>query len=362
MADDLDDKSLEPTPRRRQQAREAGQVPRSTDLNSAGMLLGGLLVLAAMGGTLLEFLTAFLSDSLGSQQWMTLIRTGGESPAEMVAGQFEPLLAGLGKVLLPPLVLVTLLAVALNVVQSGFLFLPGKAAPDFSRINPAAGLRRIVSGGGLARLALGLVKLSAIVAVAAWDVYSRRDELLAMSHLDLGPIGTLAWQVCLGVSAKAGGALLMLALVDYGFQRWKHERDLKMTPQELREEMRNLQGDPQLAARRKSEQRRLATAGPSPAMLARADLVVIDPDRAAVALRYSPHGMSAPVVVAKGAGGNATRIRTLALERGVSVVESHALARWLLDEVDLEEPVADAHYTAVAEAFAKSLRAQSATV
>ena len=260
MAEFDDEKTLDPTPHRRQQARAAGQVPRSADLSSAGLLLGGLLVLVFTGGALLEFLAGFLTSSLGGQSWQTMLGPGGAADADAVASQWNPFLLSLAKVLLPPLALVTLLGVALNIMQTGFLFLPQKLSPDLARVNPIAGLGRLFSGASAARLTFGVGKLAVIVAVAWASVYPRREELLSIGALDLPEMATCLWDVCFWTCAKMGGALAALAVVDYGLAYWRHERDLKMTPAELREELRNLQGDPQQLARRRAAQRQTMAA------------------------------------------------------------------------------------------------------
>jgi flagellar biosynthetic protein FlhB len=142
-----------------------------------------------------------------------------------------------------------------------------------------------------------------------------------------------------------------LAILDYGYQRWKHEQDLKMTPQEAREEMRNLQGDPQVIARRRGVRRQLAL-NRLPLSLPDADVVITHPTEPAVALRYDAASMAAPVVVAKGAGVIAARIRQLALEGGVPIIEKAAIAEALYKHVDLNRSVPDKLYGGVAEVLA----------
>ena len=235
-----------------------GKSPRSADFTSAGLLLGGLVALVFTGGALVDYLAGLLTTSLGGQSWLHLVHSGTATDAQAVSGQWNALVMGLAKVLLPPLLLVALLAVALNVVQTGFLFLPGKLAPDAGRISPAGGMRRVFSAASGVRLTLGLIKLGVIGAVAFASVYQRRAELVSIGAFDLPQVVTLVWELCLWTCLKVGSALLILAVVDYAYERWKHERDLKMTPDELRDEMRSLRGDPQVTARRRQRQRELS--------------------------------------------------------------------------------------------------------
>lgn len=262
MADSFQEKSLAPTPRRRQQARAEGQVARSSDFASAGLLLGGLVALVFTGGALVDYLAGFLTDSLGGRSWMHLIRSGTPADSAAVIEQWNPLVVELAKVVLPPLVLVALLAVALHVVQTGFLFLPGNSVPDLARLNPLVGWRRIFSGASAVRLLLSMLKLAVISAVAFASVYEHRAELVSIGTFELAEVVAFLWDLCLWTSLKIGSALLILAVVDYGYQRWKHERELRMTPEEMREEMRDLLGDPQLAARRRGERQQMAIREP----------------------------------------------------------------------------------------------------
>jgi flagellar biosynthetic protein FlhB len=148
-----------------------------------------------------------------------------------------------------------------------------------------------------------------------------------------------------------GFVLLLLAILDYGVQRWKHEQDLRMTHQEIREEMKNVQGDPQIAARRRAIQRQMVMHRISNSV-PKADVVVTNPTELSIAIQYDPQEMAAPVVVAKGAGVLAQRIRRLALENNIPVVERKPLAQLLYKEVDIGKPVPTDSYAAVAEVLA----------
>lgn len=344
MAEEAGEKSQDPTPHRRQQAREEGQVVQSHDLSSAGLLVGSLLVLMFAGAGLINYMGVLMAEQLGGDAWI-------QGDPDFIIARWSTIAHALGKVLLPVLGLAFLLAVALNLVQVGILFLPEKALPDWSRIDPFKGLKRLFSLSGVVRLSLGMVKVVVVAAVAAIAIYNRRDAILGLAGLDLPAIALFTWQITFWTCMKIGIALFVLALIDYGFQRWKHEQDLKMTPQEVREEMRNLQGDPHVIARRKSVQRQLAMHRVSTAV-PKADVVITNPTELAVAIQYDPETMNAPVVVAKGAGTVAQRIRKLALEHGIPIVERKPLAQALYRDVDVGRPIPDQSYAAVAEILA----------
>jgi flagellar biosynthetic protein FlhB len=228
------------------------------------------------------------------------------------------------------------------------LYLPQRLALDWQRINPLQNSSRIFSLTSFVHLGFGLLKVLLIVAVAGYCLWEERGRLLALSGDSTGQIAAYLLQVLLWTSLKIGGALAVLALFDYGYQYWKHEQDLRMTTQELKEEIKTQQGDPQIAARRKQIQRqmvlhRLGTTIP------KADVVVTNPTHFAVALKYDYETMPAPTVIAKGVDLLAKRIRELAAENNVPVLERKELARALYATVEVGQQVPAEQYAAVAE-------------
>jgi flagellar biosynthesis protein FlhB len=256
MADD--DKSQEPTQHRRKLLRDEGRVAHSQDLSSAGVLLAALAVLVFAGAALVEYLAVFLVSSLSGQSWRAWLDTGAGGQGQLAADQWGALTSGLGRALLPVLGPVLIAAVAVNMLQTGFLILPRKLLPDFSRINPFSGFGRITSSTSAIRMLFGLVKLASIALVAGFCLDQRRDELVSLAAFDLPQLALALWQVCLDICVKIGFALLALAGLDYAWQRWKLEREARMRPQEVREELRAIEGDPQLSARRRIVRRETA--------------------------------------------------------------------------------------------------------
>jgi flagellar biosynthetic protein FlhB len=261
------------------------------------------------------------------------------------------MLAELARYLLPILGLLVAGAVVVNLGQIGFFFLPAKVGLDISRIDPLAGLRRMFSIDSVARLAFALLKLTLITGVAVACMYQAFPQILGYGGLRLAEIAVSIWQLMFSTALKIGLALLVLAIFDYGYQRWRHEQDLRMTSQEVREEMRNLEGNPEIAARRRAVQRQLVTQGLAQAV-PKADVVVTNPTELAIAIQYAPQKMAAPIVVAKGAGPMAQQIRRLALEHGIPILERKPLAQALYREVQINRPVPQDKYAAVAEVLA----------
>ena len=198
---------------------------------------------------------------------------------------------------------------------------------------------------------MGLLKMALVAGVAYASLYGQREKILGLAAMTTPEIAGFLAQILIWTSMKIALALLLLAVLDYGFQWWKQERDLRMTTQEIREEMKNLEANPQMAARRKQVQRQLALHRISSAV-PKADAVITNPTELAIAIQYDPETMAAPIVVAKGAGLIAARIRKLALEHGIPILERKPLAQALYREVEIDHPIPQGRYAAVAEVLA----------
>ena len=341
MAEQSGEKKFEATPYRRQKAREEGRVPRSQDLSSATVLVGALAVLLLIGESTSGEIVDFMRYQLGTDAWLRADR-------EFAVNQWMRVVYLLVQTALPLISLTLLFALAANLAQTGLLFLPQKLTLDVKRVSPMAGIKRLFSLSNIVRLGFGLVKVLIVVAVAVASLVSDGDLFLVMGGMDVAQLLAFISKTTLWTSMKIGIALLILALFDYFFQRWKHEQDLRMTEQELRDEMKNTQGDPQIAQRRRMVQRQLAMNRVSEAV-PNSDVISTNPTELAVAIRYDIKTMAAPIVVAKGAGVVAQQIRRLGLEHGIPIVERKELTRMLYQEVEVGQEIPPAHYAAVAE-------------
>ncbi len=344
MAESAGEKSFEATPHRRQEAREQGQVVFSQDLASAAMLMLGVLLLMMFGGAVVDFFAKLIRQQLAE--------AGDLYPSqESMVNSWMRIGYAASIVLLPILGFAMLGGVLVNVFQFGLLWLPDRIAPDISRVSPMAGLKRIFSLSGTSRLGFGLVKVLIVATVASVVVWLRWDEVLQSGGLDIADLGKLMIDILMKTTLWIALALLILALFDYGLQRWKHEQDLRMSHQEIREEMKNQQGDPQVIARRRQIQRQMVMNRIS-SSVPKADVIITNPTELSIAVQYDPEEMAAPVVVAKGAGVLAQRIRRLALENNIPIVERKPLAQLLYKEVDIGKPIPADSYAAVAEVLA----------
>jgi flagellar biosynthetic protein FlhB len=236
--------------------------------------------------------------------------------------------------------------------QTWFLFLPDKIAPDVARLHPGRGWQRLLEGGNGVRSLLGLVKLLTIVAVAAGTLWGDRERLLTTLALAPAPLAATLFQLLLDVGLRVALALAALAVLDYGYQFWRHEQQLWMTRQELQEEQRSEQGDPAIASRRRSLRQTLSLP-PLTRRVPEADVVLVRRGALAVALRYDASQSIAPHVVAKGSGAVAAQIEQVALEHGVPIAEEPQLTRDLYRQTPLEAPILPEHYAAVARLLAQ---------
>jgi flagellar biosynthetic protein FlhB len=341
MADSSGDKKHLPTDRRKRQAREEGQVVKSQDLTSAALLLAALAALWTLGGPAAEQLASAIVDSftkprvapLNINDAVNWLLTSGARLAMAAA----------------PMLLAMLVAgILANLVQTGFIFSTNKITPKLSHISPLAGAKRMLSLRGVSRLGFGMFKVAIIAAVAYTALNYYSAAILNLAALSIPQVATTLFNCLMGTCVWIGGALFVLAILEYAFQRWKHQQDLMMSDQEIRDEMKETEGDPQVAARRRQVQRQL-TMQRVDTEVPKADVVVSNPTELAIAIQYDPLTMPAPIVLAKGAGMLAQKIRRIALENGIPVVERKPLAQVLYKTVDVGDVVPPEQYQAIAE-------------
>ena len=338
MAEENGDKKHEATPERLREAREKGQVAKSQDLAAAIILLFAIILLMTLGrqiaSDLFEYSRLMLSDP-------THFLFDNQEPGEFEHAVHSLLFDTIIRFMKPlSIFFVTLLATAVlaNLAQIGFLWLPDKAKIDFTHLDPVKGLKRMFSMQSVVRLLMGLAKI-AICAVVAWyAVRSSIGEILHLSENDANQIASFLIWTLLMIALKIAVALLVIALLDLMYQRWKHRHDLRMTDQEIRDQFKQYEGSPEVKQKRRQIQQEMAkqqrVQGTEDA-----DVVVTNPTHYAVAIKFDARTMDAPVVVAKGADFLAFQIRKIAAEHDIPVVEQKALARALFDKVEIGEEV-----------------------
>lgn len=331
------------TPRRREEARKKGHVPRSHDLVTALLLLALMYLLRWFGRNMLEV--------MGGQTQEFLARPPGEiTPATLEVISLRLIWSYL-QALWPVFLGALAVSILGNGLQVGMLFQTYSLQPDLNRINPLAGARRIFSKGALVELLKSLLKVLIVGWVAYLTVRQGWKRLLLTSEVALAETLILVGQMTFELGVRVALAFLILGVLDYLYQRWEYEQGLRMTRQEVKDEFKQTEGDPQVRSRIRQRQRQLAMRRMM-SQVPTADVVITNPTELAVALRYDAETMAAPVVVAKGADYVARRIRQIAAEHGVVIVENKPLAQALYRTTEVGMAIPVELYQAVAEVLA----------
>lgn len=344
MAGSAQERTEEATPRRIQEARRKGQVSRSPDLTGALCLLAMVALLYAIKDQffldLQRYLAGYLSD-------VAHLHVFEKSPVSLLnsAALFSL------KLLAPFFGVAAFAVLASSLVQVGFLYSPEAIKPKLTNLNPMSGLQRMFSTRSLVELVKSVLKFVIIGSVTYSLIRANLKELLLVLNRSpegiyqtiIGFILTVAWWGAL--------AYLALSLLDYMYQRYDYKKSLKMSKQEVKEEFRQAEGDPQIKFRQR-EMRRSMSLNRIISEVPRSTVVVTNPTRLAVALLYRQKEMAAPKVVAKGAGRLAERIREIARENRVPVMENKELARFLYKNVEVDQEIPLEIYQAVAQILA----------
>jgi flagellar biosynthesis protein FlhB len=344
-----DERTEAPTPKKKEESRKKGQTATSHDLVAAAVLLAGIYGLKVLAQTAYDQIAALM---VGSFRF-----AGHADPTNL--GKLAPSALEVLTTVLPPLFgLLVCAAVAATAAQGGVLFVPNLIAPKGDRINPIAGLKRIISLDGLVQNLKTLAKFAVICATAGLTLQARMGEIAGIGALDLLDGIRLLLDLIWEVLFKTAFAMLVLGAMDWLWSRRQYLKQVRMTKQEVKEEYKQTEGDPHVKAQRRG--RRQALHAEMMKSVRTADVVVTNPTHFAVALKYDGDTMAAPAVVAKGQDFLALRIRDEAKEAGVPVLENPPLARALFKLVKLGHPIPPELYVAVAEvlAFVFRLRAE----
>lgn len=345
MAEDSGFERTEPaSPRRLDEAREKGQVARSRELSTFAVLLAGGGGIWIMGSSLIAQLSSTVKNGLSVDR-ATAFDIG--LMMEQLFSQSSSVLYGF----LPLLGLMMIVALAAPLLLNGWLFSTQALHPDFSRLNPLAGLKRIFSVSGLIELSKASAKALLIGAVSIWVMWSYKEAAFALIsepiHSSIAHLGNL---LGLGFMIIAGSMIAVVA-IDVPFQIWDHGRKLRMSLQEIHQENKETEGDPHVKSRIRALQRDIARRRMME-QLPKADVIITNPTHYAVALQYVSDQMRAPKVIAKGADLVAKRIREVGAELHIPLLEAAPLARALYHHTELGDEIPDALYTAVAEVLA----------
>lgn len=338
------EKTEAPTGRRISEAREKGDVAKSQEVPSAAVLLIGLLSLYAMGNYLLERFYFVLRHYLGNLHTINIIQDN------MTALSRDAMLYTL-TIVGPVAGAIFLAALISNYAQVGILFAPDKLAPQLEKLNPFAGLKNLFSKQALANFFKSLAKLAIVSIIAYKEVIQTLPHIPTLSQQEPISIFLFMCRTAFWIFLKSALFIALLAAIDYVFQKRQFTEKMKMTKQEIKEEAKSTEGDPQVKGRIRSIQmemarKRMMSEVPS------ADVVITNPTHLAIALKYDALAMTAPMVVAKGAGVVALKIKETAKEHGVTIVEDKQLARALYKTAEIDETIPENLFQAVAETLA----------
>jgi flagellar biosynthetic protein FlhB len=345
MADDRGERTEQPTGKRLDEARQQGQIPRSGEVGTAMTVLAAAGFLSwmgpAWGNALADVIPTYLRELSAAGAWEA-------ADAEHLLGRVLWTWIALTA---PVVATVAVVVTAANVAQVGFVLTGHPLKPNFGKLNLVNGLKRLFGTAALFELAKAPFKLILLGAVAWWTVRPEIGRLVTMAGLDPMAGLRIVSGVGLALLWRLGLAHAAIAAGDYAYQRWSHRRGLRMTKDEVKEEMKQAEGDPQTRARfrslhRQYAMRRMMAAVPT------ADVVVTNPTHLAIALRYDAATMKAPTVVAKGARLIAERIRDAARAAGIPIVEHKPLAQALYKAVPVGHEIPGRLYRAVAEVLA----------
>ncbi|MBN1613646.1 MAG: flagellar biosynthesis protein FlhB [Deltaproteobacteria bacterium] len=346
MAENINDqeKTEQATPKRREDARRKGKVAKSREVASVAILSAGLVYFYFSAGTMLQKMTTMMRHVF-SISASTVISVDNVQSLTLEMS-YQLLL-----ILLPLLLIVTVAGLAANMLQVGVMFSSEAITPKWSKVDPIKGFQRLFSLQSIVELVKNILKMLVVGFIAYLTISREVQNFFPLMDQDvwgiLSYIGRISFKIVLSIC----WVLIILAIADYLYQRWEHERSLKMTKQEVKEEYKHTEGDPLVKSRIRRLQREIARKRMM-AAVPKADVVITNPTHIAVALRYDHESMVAPTVIAKGSGYIAEKIKEVAAQNHVPVVENKPLAQVLNKMVDINGVIPENLYRAVAEVLA----------
>jgi len=342
VAEDLGEKSEPATDHQKRKLRESGQIPRSTDLGGALGLAGAVIAILFLAPIMLdgwrltfyEFLSGGLTDDIFSER--------------AAQHHFAVALWSAVKIGAPFLIAMFLVSILANIWQVGFLFTLEPMQPKLSKLNPISGVKRFFSIKTAMRAFSNIGKVVLILIVAVSVISRHIDEILMLSRFEFAQAVVMAAHLFIELAFWLVAVLILLGVIDYVYQKWQWERDNRMSKHAVKEEMRNMVGDPTMRKRRRDFAQKILNQRMRQAV-PHADVVVTNPEHLALALQWDPKTMNAPRVVAKGADFMAMQIRQIAALHNVPIVERKPLARAMYPLVRVGDEIPPQFYQAIAE-------------
>jgi len=343
MSEPTGEKTEQPTPRRLEEAIKRGQIPRSAEVQTVFVLMGSLAALTFAGPEIWQQLIATTALTLGHLHDTPLSVNSLQGYA--VSGVLV-LIKCVG-----PVVIATLLAGLLaGAIQNRFQTASEVLTPDWNRVNPVNGFQRVFSARMVVPTFIAITKFTFIIALTYTEIQSVLSDPIFSTSVSTARLAAFLAGTCLRVIFRVALGLLIIASADYGYQWWRNSRDLMMTREEVKEDLKSTEANPRIKAARR--RRRSISKAKALAEVPKADVVVTNPTHLAIALRYDRKTMRAPKIVAKGIRLNAQRIREIAQQHQVPVIENKPLARMLFKHGKVGGEIPAQLYAAVAEILA----------
>lgn len=346
------EKTEKATPKKRQDARKKGQILKSQDITSAIVMLSVFLFLMIAGTSMREGIMSFFKQTFSKYMLVDTLSI------KLVVKIYKEVLSEMAVIALPIMVIAVIAGVAGNFLQFGLLFTTEPLKFDLTKLDPIKGIKRMFSVRALIELLKSILKISLIGAVTTAILWMNIDDVLSLSFKS--PWATLITvsklTVLMGIAASV--VLLIIAILDYYYQKFDYEKNLKMSKQDIKDEYKNSEGDPLIKSKIKQRQREMAMRRMMQEV-PQADVVITNPTHYAIALKYDEETMDAPKVIAKGTDFIAQKIKLIAKENDVVMVENRPLARAMYDQVEIGQHIPDEFFKAVAEVLAYVYRVKS---
>ncbi|GAE24270.1 flagellar biosynthesis protein FlhB [Halalkalibacter wakoensis JCM 9140] len=339
-----EEKTEKATPKKRQDTRKKGQVAKSTDVNTAIILLLVFLFLWMFGGLLGETLFNLLKHTFQTYLLMDMTEA-------TVSTLFYELVMEAALVLLPIMVIALIAGVAASYIQVGVLFAPEAVKMKLSKLDPIKGAKRIFSVRAIVELLKSLLKISLAGLVVFVIIWMSLEDVMLLSQKSVSEGFAMIAQLTALLGIAVAIILLILSIPDYLYQKYDHEKQMKMSKKDIKDEHKNMEGDPRIKSKRKQKQMEMAMQRMMQEV-PKADVVITNPTHFAVALRYDEEKADAPFVVAKGVDFVAQKIKGIAADHEVVTVENKPLARALYHQADIGDQVPEDLFKAVAEILA----------
>ncbi|WP_102335909.1 flagellar biosynthesis protein FlhB [Salimicrobium jeotgali] len=339
-----DEKTEKATPKKKQDSRKKGQVVKSQDVNTGFLLLLTFSTLYLIGPMLKDTLLTMYEQSFTEYIHLDITE-------QTVSHVLNKMALEISKVLAPIMGIAIVAGLTSNLIQVGVMFTAEPLKVDPKKLNPIQGFKRIFSARALVELVKSLLKITVIGVITFSVIWANKNDMIMSAQKSLDAALSFFGNTTMIMGLASALALLLLSVIDYTYQKYDHEKNIRMSKKDIKDEYKNMEGDPQIRAKIKEKQRQMSAARMM-SEVPEADVIITNPTHYAVALKYNEQKSDAPFVVAKGVDFIALKIKETARAHDVITVENRPLARGLYNRTEIDEPIEEEFFQAVAEVLA----------